>query len=123
MQSEQAQQAAAMNAQAKQQEMQMAAQLGAQRIQLETEATISIERVKHEMQMEIEKIKLMHLNSGKGSDQAFKQGLEKSKDDRKDERVKKQAVEQSKLISQRKGDRGTIEEQEASQFDITQLLQ
>ena len=123
MQSEQAQQAAAMSAQAKQQEMQMAAQLGAQRIQLETESTIAIERVKHEMQMEIEKIKLMHLNSGKGSDQAFKQGLEKSKDDRKDERVKKQAVEQSKLISQRKGDRGTIEEQEASQFDITQLLQ
>jgi len=123
MQGEQAQQAAAMSAQAKQQEMQMEAQLGAQRIQLETEATIAIERVKHEMQKEIEQIKLMTHSMKSNSDQSFREGLEKSKDDRKDERVKKQAVEQSKLISQRKGDRGTIEEQEASQFDITQLLQ
>jgi hypothetical protein len=30
------------------------------------------------------------------------------KEDRKDDRVKKQAVEQSKLISQRKGDRGEL---------------
>jgi hypothetical protein len=35
---------------------------------------------------------------------------EMMKEDRKDERVKKQAVEQSKLISQRKGDRGELPE-------------
>ena len=33
------------------------------------------------------------------------------KDDRKDERVKKQAVEQSKLISQRQGQRGELKEE------------
>ena len=32
------------------------------------------------------------------------------KEDRKDDRVKKQAVEQSKLISQRKGERGELVE-------------
>ena len=51
----------------------------------------------------------------------FRENLEKQKDDRKDKRVKKQAVEQSKLLSQRKGERGALEEE--SQFDITQLLQ
>ena len=49
--------------------------------------------------------------------------IEKQKDDRKDERVKKQAVEQSKLIAQRKGERGTLEEGGAGGFDISQLLQ
>jgi hypothetical protein len=41
------------------------------------------------------------------------------KDDRKDERVKKQAVEQSKLISQRQGQRGELEGEEAGPGNIT----
>ena len=121
MQAQQAQQAAMMAAQAKQQEMQMEAQLGAQKIQLETEATIAIERVKHEMQKEIEQMKMVNKSTGETNSQMFRENLEKQKDDRKDKRVKKQAVEQSKLLSQRKGERGALEEE--SQFDITQLLQ
>jgi len=51
----------------------------------------------------------------------FRSQLEKQKDDRKDDRVKKQAVEQSKLIAQRKGERGALTEA-PKDFDITQLL-
>jgi hypothetical protein len=41
----------------------------------------------------------------------FKAGLENKKEDRKDKRVKKQAVEQSKMISQRQGNRGELEDE------------
>ncbi len=123
MQSQQAQQAAMVASQAKQQEMQMKAQLDSQMVQLETQATITIERVKHEMQKEIEQLKIMNNSAAKGSEDLFRERIETQKDDRKDARVKKQAVEQSKLISQRKGERGTLEDEGASGFDITQLLQ
>jgi hypothetical protein len=123
MQSQQAQQAALVASQAKQQEMQMTAQLDAQKIQLETEAEIAIARVKHEMQKEIEQLRLLNRSADKTADQMNRLEVEKQKDDRKDERVKKQAVEQSKLISQRKGERGALEEQGAGGFDISQLLQ
>jgi hypothetical protein len=123
MQSQQAQQAALVASQAKQQEMQMTAQLDAQKIQLETEAEIAIARVKHEMQKEIEQLRLLNRSADKTADQMNRLEVEKQKDDRKDERVKKQAVEQSKLISQRKGERGALEEEGAGGFDISQLLQ
>ena len=123
MQSQQAQQAALVASQAKQQEMQMTAQLDAQKIQLETEAEIAIAKVKHEMQKEIEQLRIMNRSAEKGADQMARSQIEKQKDDRKDERVKKQAIEQSKLIAQRKGERGTLEEQVGAGFDISQLLQ
>ena len=123
IQSQQAQQAALVSSQAKQQEMQMTAQLDAQKIQLETEAEIAIARVKHEMQKEIEQLRLLNRSADKTADQMNRLEVEKQKDDRKDDRVKKQAVEQSKLISQRKGERGALEEEGAGGFDISQLLQ
>ena len=53
------------------------------------------------------------------SDTEFKEKIEVMKDDRKDERVKKQAVEQSKLLSQRNGKRGELkEEKEEDTQDI-----
>jgi hypothetical protein len=39
------------------------------------------------------------------------------KEDRKDDRVKKQAVEQSKLISQRQGERGELQEAEGDPLE------
>ena len=53
----------------------------------------------------------------KTDDQEFKEKIEVLKEDRKDERVKKQAVEQSKLMSQRKGERGELPEG----FNTTQM--
>lgn len=116
------QQSAMAASQAKQQEMQIQAQLEAQRIQLETQSKIAIERVKHEMEKEMEQLRILTKNADKGADQIFRSQLEKQKDDRKDERVKKQAVEQSKLIAQRKGERSALQEEGPAGFDITQLL-
>ena len=53
----------------------------------------------------------------------FKEKLEVLKEDRKDDRVKKQAVEQSKLISQRKGSRGEIQESPIGLGITNQLMQ
>jgi hypothetical protein len=75
------------------------------------------------MQKEIEQLRIMNRSAEKGADQMGRSQIEKQKDDRKDERVKKQAVEQSKLIAQRKGERGALEEQGGAGFDISQLLQ
>jgi hypothetical protein len=43
------------------------------------------------------------------------------KDDRKDDRIKKQAVEQSKLISQRKGERAELKA-DSNPYDQAQEL-
>ena len=45
------------------------------------------------------------------SEQEFKEKLEVLKEDRKDDRVKQQAVQQSKLVSQRQGSRGELPEE------------
>ena len=50
----------------------------------------------------------------KETDEEFREKIEVLKEDRKDERVKKQAVEQSKLISQRKGQRTELKDQEGN---------
>tara|TARA_R100001510_G_scaffold13780_1_gene10934 strand:+ start:2768 stop:5194 length:2427 start_codon:yes stop_codon:yes gene_type:complete len=121
MQAQVAQQSAMAASQAKQQEMQMEAQLEAQKIQLQTQSEIAVAQAKHEMQKEIEQLRILTRNADKGAEQMFRSQLEKQKDDRKDDRVKKQAVEQSKLIAQRKGERGALTEA-PKDFDITQLL-
>jgi transcription initiation factor IIF auxiliary subunit len=51
---------------------------------------------------------------------AQKAELETEKEDRKDERVKKQAIEQSKLISQRKGERPELTEEQED--DVMKIL-
>lgn len=51
-------------------------------------------------------------------DQEFKEKLEVLKEDRKDSRVKKQAVEQSKLISQRKGEGPALKDEPQSPLEI-----
>ena len=56
----------------------------------------------------------------KKSDMDFRKSLEQSKEDAKDNRVKKQAVEQSKLISQRKGERGELQEDDSD--DVVDML-
>lgn len=112
MQSQQAQQSAQVAAQAKQQEMQMQSQLQAQKIQLETQATIAIAQVKHEMNVQLESIKNQVQSMNKATDSAVRKNLENFKENRKDDRVKKQAVEQSKLIAQRKGDRPELTDEQ-----------
>jgi len=98
------QQSAQSASQARQQEMQMQAQLKAQEMQLKTQLEAQLEEVKHGFRKEIEIIKAQATLGFKETDENFKEKLEVLKEDRKDDRVKKQSAEQSKLIAQRQGD-------------------
>jgi len=97
--------------QARQQEMQMEAQLKAQEMQLKNQLEAQLEGVKHEFRKEIELIKAQATLGFKEDDKNFKEKLEVLKEDRKDSRIKKESAEQSKLISQRQGDRGELPEE------------
>ena len=69
------------------------------------------------MRKEIELIRAQATLGFRTEEQEFKEKLEVLKEDRKDKRVKKQAVEQSKLISQRQGD-GPVLTEESSPIQI-----
>ena len=115
MQAQQQAQATQAASQARQQEMQMEAQMKAQEMQMKTQLEIQLETAKHEFRKEIEMIKAQATLGFRTEDQEFKEKLEVLKEDRKDDRVKKQAAEQSKLMSQRKGQRGELEGLEQQQ--------
>jgi len=122
MQAQSAQQAAQAASQAKQQEMQMEAQIEAQQMQLKAQLESQLEQVKHQFRKEIELIKAQATLGFKTEDQEFKQKLEVLKEDRKDDRVKKQSSEQSKLLSQRQGNRGELPEAGDSVDNIVNSL-
>jgi len=124
MQAEQQAQAAQAASQARQQELQMEAQLKAQELQLKAQLEIQLEQAKHQMRKEIEMIKAQATLGFKTDDQEFKEKLEVLKEDRKDDRVDIQASKQSKLISQRQGQRGELQEaEENNQSDILSILE
>ena len=105
MQAQQQAQAAQVASQGRMQEMQMEAQLKSQELQLKTQLESQLEQVKHQFRKEIEMIRAQATLGFRTEEQEFKEKLEVLKEDRKDERVDKQASKQSKLISQRKGER------------------
>ena len=121
MQSQQAQQAAQAASQGRMQEMQMEAQIETQKMQLKSQLEAQLEQVRHQFRKEIEIIKAQATLGFRTEEQEFKEKLEVLKEDRKDDRVERQAVEQSKLISQRKGDRSELPEKQ-DQINIGQLL-
>ena len=125
MQAQQQAQATQAASQARQQEMQMEAQIEAQKMQMKNQLEIQLESAKHEFRKEIEMIKAQATLGFRTEDQEFKEKLEVLKEDRKDDRIKKESTEQSKLISQRQGKRGEITEpmegSEGSQ-DIDEIL-
>ena len=99
MQAQQAQQAAMASSQAKQQEMQMEANIKAQLLNLEAQIDIQRMNMEHEMRREIEIIRAQATLGFKAEEQQFREKLEVLKENRKDDRVKKQADKQRKLIS------------------------
>lgn len=107
--------------QAKQQEMQMLMQAEVSKIGVKMKAEMQLEQMRFEHERELAMLKLQAHNFDKQSDVNDRKEIERMKDDRKDERIKKQAVEQSKLISQRKGDRGELKD-EGEDFDLGQAL-
>ena len=77
-------------------------------------------QMEHEMRKQIELIRAQATLGFRTEEQEFKEKLEVLKEDRKDERVDKQAVKQSQLISQRKGERGEIQQQSESFMNMFQ---
>ena len=69
-------------------------------------------QLEYELKMQLENLKGNFGIAEQRIESGVKQTLESEKEDRKDDRVKKQAVQQSKLISQRKGERSELEDEE-----------
>jgi hypothetical protein len=123
MQQQQAQQAQMQQQQAAEiqmQQVQLAAQAKAKEIELETQAKLAILQAEHQNNMELAQVKLQVKDQEKQVEFQMRKNIETQKDDRKDERVKKQAVQQSKLISQRQGSGPTLEEEKGT--DILSVL-
>tara|TARA_R100001510_G_scaffold32634_1_gene29105 strand:+ start:1432 stop:3861 length:2430 start_codon:yes stop_codon:yes gene_type:complete len=96
--------------QAKSQELQLKAQLDMQMEQMKAQFEAQRMQMEHEMRKEVEMIRAQATLGFRTEEQEFKEKLEVLKEDRKDERVDQQAEKQSKLISQRKGQRGELQE-------------
>ena len=96
--------------QGKMQELQMASQAKIAEIQAEAQAKAQLLQLEYQLKGQLESGKMQVQMASSQQDKMFRAQLEKEKEDRKDERVKKQAVEQSKMISQRQGKRGELEE-------------
>ena len=102
------------------QEVQMKGQIDMQKIQAQGQIELQILQARQQMEGQVQMAKMQMNAQTQAADKQFRMDLERSKDDRKDSRVEKQAVAQSKLISQRKGTRPELEDQENR--DIIQEL-
>ena len=102
-------QASQVAAQSEMQKMQVEAQVEVQKIQLKGQVEVQVAAALHQMRKELEMIRAQASLGFKADDKEFREKIETLKEDRKDDRVEKQAVEQSKLISQRQGNRGELE--------------
>jgi len=110
MQAQANQQTAQVTAQLEMQKQQAMAQLAAQKIQLESQAKAQLLQLEYQLKMELEKLQGQSREMNLEKQYGFQREVEGSRERAKDDRVKKQAVEQSKLISQRQGSRGELAE-------------
>ena len=118
MQAQMNQAAAQASSQGKLQEIQAQAQAKIAEIQAQAQANAQLLQMEYQLKGQLEGAKLQTQMMDKQSDMAFRKSLESDKEKAKDERVKKQAIEQSKLIAQRKGERGELEEQGGGIVDL-----
>ena len=112
------QQTAMASSQGKLQEIQAQAQAKIAEIQAKAQADAQLLQMEYQLKGQMQGAKMQMDAQSKQQDMAFRKGLETEKDDRKDDRVKKQAVEQSKMISQRKGQRGELQEEGDDTVDM-----
>ena len=103
-------QVAQATSQGKMQEEQMKAQLEAQKIQLEGQVKAQLLEMEYRFKMQLAQLEGQSRIAVKDQEIGRKEQLDITKEDRKDERVKKQAVQQSKLISQRQGQRQELDD-------------
>jgi hypothetical protein len=113
-------QTAQASSQGKIEELNIGSQVELVKIQADKNAKLELLDREYALKMELEKLKLGVGSMQQQSATAQKAELETEKEDRKDERVKKQAIEQSKLISQRKGERPELTEEQED--DVMKIL-
>jgi hypothetical protein len=116
-------QVAQVTSQAKMQEDQMKAQLDAQKIQLEAEAKAQLLQVEYGLKMQLAQLQGDYGIKEQQIESGVRQSADQEAEDRKDNRIKEQAVAQSKLIAQRKGDRSELQKQDLEgQEDIVDII-
>ena len=103
-------QVAQATSQAKMQEEQMKAQLESQKMQMEGQMKAQLLQIEYDLKMKLADLQGRYDLQQQEIESGVRNELETEREDRKDSRVTKQAVEQSKLISQRKGERGELQE-------------
>ena len=111
-------QASQVASQSKMQEKQMEMQLEMQKIQFEAQVKAQILELEYRLKSELEAVKGSYDIQAANATVNASAGLEQMKEDRKDDRIEKQAVQQSKLISQRKGERPEL----AEETDIVDII-
>ncbi len=117
MQSQMNQQASAAASQGKMAEIQAQAQANIAEIQAKAQADAELLQIEYQLKGQVEGAKAQTLAMSKEKDMAFRSELEDKKEKAKDDRVKKQAVEQSKMISQRQGKRGELSDESDNALD------
>lgn len=104
-------QAAQVAAQADMQKEQLKAQIEAQRIQLETQAKAQLIDLEYQYKIQIEQLKGQYGVVEQEIESGVKAQENREAENRKDARIEKQAIAQSKLIAQRQGQRAPLEEE------------
>ncbi len=117
MQAQMNQQTAQAASQGKMQEIQMQSQAKIAEIQADAQAKAQLLQLEYQLKGQIEGAKSQSQMGMKEQDMEFRKSMENDKEEAKDKRVKKQAVEQSKMISQRQGKRGELQDEGDSLID------
>ena len=113
-------QTAQATAQGEAQLAQIKSQLDMQKMQMEAQIQAQMMQMEYNLKMQLESLKLgVQQQQDQEKTQQLEQ-VEQMKEDRKDERISKQAIEQSKLISQRQGKRPELTEEQED--DILKIL-
>jgi hypothetical protein len=107
-------QVAQATSQARIQEMQIESQLKMEEFRMKSMIEAEMLQMEYALRKDIELIKSQAMLGIRSDEQDYKKKLETFKEDRKDDRVEKQAVQQSRLISQRQGSRGELEDNNMS---------
>jgi len=104
--------------QGKMQEIQMQSQAKIAEIQADAQAKAQLLQLEYQLKGQIESQKTQMTAGMKEQDMAFRKDIEDQREKAKDDRVKKQAVEQSKLLSQRQGKRDELQDEGGNLLDM-----
>lgn len=116
-------QVAQVTSQGKMQEEQMKAQLEAQKIQLEGQVKAQMLQLEYQLKMQLAQLQGQFGIAEQQIESGVRQSADQESEDRKDQRIKEQAVAQSKLIAQRKGERPELKKEDLEgQEDIVDII-